>query len=215
MNILKPAFLYLFFGVVLLTACGAEQETKQSKKEELAALKETKITDSTIFENAIDAFGKQPGAVGVFDVPEMLVLSILDSASKEKLADLLIKNYALLEQDVKETGAEMNGHLGIISYTNNPANFVFEAVLCIKRMPVKQPAHAKVVVLEASKMLVFNFYGPYQNLFAAYDKIRKYCDKNDLIQSGPIREFYITDPGKEPDPEKWLTRLFLPVISMR
>jgi effector-binding domain-containing protein len=81
-------------------------------------------------------------------------------------------------------------------------------------MPKLQPKQYKIVVLEASSMLIYNFYGSYKNLFVAYDKMKRYCDKHDLLQSGPMREFYITDPEKEKDQEKWLTRVMLPVVSM-
>lgn len=214
MTSLKSISLSLVFFSVFAVSCSTESNEAANKAPALVPFKETKITDTTTFANNIEGYDPRVGVVGVFDVPEILVLSLLDSAAKKDLSDRMVANYAVLEKEMMEVGAELNGPIGLISYNNDPKNFVFETVLCIKRLPETQPKRSKIVVLEASKMLVFNFYGPYQNLFAAYDKIERHCKKNDLIQSGPIREFYITDPAKEPNPEKWLTRIFLPVISI-
>jgi effector-binding domain-containing protein len=206
-------YVVLFLSVGLITfSCAEEKKTEETVKEEIPVQQE--ITDTTTFKNDITSFNPLPGVVGVVDVPEMLVLSILDSADTKKVSSVMIDNYALLEEEMNAIGAEMNGAIGMLTYNNDVRNFKFENILCIRAFPKVQPKRCNLVVLEASKMLVYNFYGSYQNLFAAYDKIKRYCDKNDLVQTGPMREFYITDPEKEKNPEKWLTRIMLPVVSM-
>lgn len=216
MNLVKHNLLFLIFFTLIFVSCSQEEEVpvKEELPEQVQAIPEKPITDTTSFNNDFTSFGTGSGVVGVFDVPEMLVLSIMDSSDLKHVSDKVVKNYAFLEEDMKACGAEMNGPVGQITYNNNPNNFVFENVMCIRRIPNKQPKNSKIVVLEASRMLVFNFYGSYQNLFAAYDKVKRYCDKNDLIQSGPMREFYITDPAKEKNSGKWLTQLLVPVVSM-
>jgi effector-binding domain-containing protein len=213
---MKSSGPYSFVAAVVFILIGSScsNEPEPEKKETLKPAPEVKITDSTVFANNISGFSNDIGPLGVYDVPEMLVLSYMDSAALKDISSKMIKNYALLEKEMQEVGAEMNGPIGTIIYNNSVKNYKFESVLPIRKMPVRQPKHCAIVVLEASHMLVFNFYGSYQNLFAAYDKIKKYCDKNDLIQTGPMREFYITDPAKEKDPQKWLTRIMLPVIAM-
>lgn len=202
-----------FFASFLVMSCTTDKEKEVEVKEEQTPV-EQKITDTTSFANNVNIYGLSNGPAGVFDVPEMLVLSITDSAETKQVSTVLQKNFATLEEELVAIGAEVNGPIGMITYNNSLKNFKFESTLFIKRIPKIQPKRANIVVLEASKMLVYNFYGPYSNLFAAYDKIKRHCEKNDLIQSGPMREFYITDPEKEKDPAKWLTRIMLPVISM-
>jgi effector-binding domain-containing protein len=70
-------------------------------------------------------------------------------------------------------------------------------------------------VLEASDMLVYNFYGAYQDLYTAYDKVRETLKAQQLSQSGPAREFYVTDPSREKDPKNWLTRIMVPVTAAK
>ncbi|PBQ32929.1 hypothetical protein CNR22_14475 [Sphingobacteriaceae bacterium] len=200
---------------ILISSCGNENDADTEIKKQEVPVVEKKITDTTSFANNVTEFDLANGPVGVYHVPEMLVLSITDSAQTGQVSAVLQRNFATLEEEMVAVGAEVNGPIGMITYNNSLKNFKFESTLFIKRIPTVQPKRCNIVVLEASQMLVYNFYGPYSNLFAAYDKIKKYCEKNDLIESGPMREFYITDPEKEKDPAKWLTRIMLPVISMR
>lgn len=215
MNYFKHLIFFTSLVLFALSCTEAEKKTPDAEEEKTVVPAKQKITDTTTFTNDVYNFDSRPGAIGVFRIPEMLVLSILDSADKKQVSSTMIKNYAILEEDLNAINAEMNGAIGIITYNNNLNNFTFENILCIKRLPKVQPKHSKIIVLEASEMLVYNFYGSYQNLFSAYDKIKRYCNKNDLIQTGPMREFYITDPELEKNPEKWLTRIMLPVVSMR
>jgi effector-binding domain-containing protein len=39
----------------------------------------------------------------------------------------------------------------------------------------------------------------------------KYVEDNQLAANGDPYEVYVTDPGTEPNPEKWLTVLYHPV----
>lgn len=210
-------FLLLKYSPILFLALWVSSCTNEPEQQKKVEEKKTEVplTDSTIFANNVYGYKGDEGALGVYDVPEMLALSIIDSAATKDISSKLVKNYALLESDMNEIGAEMNGPIGVINYNNSLKNFKFETILLIRKMPTKQPPHCNVVILEASQMLVFNFYGSYQNLFAAYDKIKRYSEKHDLLQSGPMREFYITDPEKEKDQSKWLTRIMVPVVSMR
>lgn len=203
-------FRHIVFAVTLLSIfCSCTHEPE--KEQETLAVQ--KITDTTSFQNDVYGYGNKEGALGVFDVPEMLVLSIMDSAASVNVAKRMTENYAVLGEELTAIGAEMNGPVGMITYNNDVTNFKFENTLFIKRLPAKQPKLSKIVVLESSKMLVFNFYGSYQTLFLAYDKIRQHCTKAGLTQTGPMREFYITDPEQEKDPKKWLTRIMVPVAT--
>jgi len=59
----------------------------------------------------------------------------------------------------------------------------------------------------ASKALLINYYGPYDGNELAHIALNMYVQKNGLQMKEPIIEEYITDPGTEPDPNKWLTRI--------
>ena len=161
------------------------------------------------------SYSKEPGMIGVFDVPEMLVLSKMDSAAAKDMAFQLAKDYSVLQEDMIAIGAEMVGSPGVVNYNNDARNLKFECILVIRSMPEKQPMQSTIVALEATKMLVYNYYGPYQDLGNAYAEIRQLFTEHKLQQTGPMREFYITDPTLEKDPAKWLTRVMVPVDEVK
>lgn len=200
---------FIGFCLVFVSGCGEEQTPTHQQQKVL-----TPISDSTSFSNSVTVYNNKQGLLGLFDVPEMLVLSIMDSAHQNNVAAQMGRDYDRLQEDILLTGAEVNGPGGTINYNNRPDNFKFETIACIKRIPGKQPKYAKIVILESGPMLIFNFYGSYQNLFAAYDKLKRYCKENKLVACGPMREFYLTDPQLEKDQNKWLTRIMLPVMPI-
>jgi len=155
------------------------------------------------------------GIAGVFDVPEMLCLSRMDSAPAREIPKKVPQNFLILHKELERVGAEQDGPPGQLNYNNDTSNFKFECVVLIREMPKIQPRNCNVVILEASKMVIYNYYGPYGGLFNAYREIGEYCRKNNLVQTGPQREFYVSDPGVEKDPSKRLTRIMVPVMSTK
>jgi effector-binding domain-containing protein len=60
-------------------------------------------------------------------------------------------------------------------------------------------------------MYIYNFYGPYGDLYKSYEAIRESMKQAGLEQVGPMREFYMNASANEPDSSKWLTRIMVPV----
>jgi effector-binding domain-containing protein len=203
-------FRFILFASVtaVFFSCGNSDESQLSDKPTNDSIQDTK-------NNPIDLskVSNEPGFVGVVNIGEMLTICKMDSAPMKDVSFKVAKAFSVLEEEMNAIGATLNGSPGMITYTNDTSNFVFECVLPIKELPNKQPKVCKIIVLETSEMLIFNYYGPYQNLFSAYTKIREYSTANRLKQIGPMREFYLTDPTVEADPAKWQTRILVPVVK--
>ena len=208
-------YLYLLLVVVAtLTSCNsADQEDFSTNPKTVTT--NNKVDSLKNIPKDISQFSDKQGVAGIFNVPEMLTISKIDSAPMKDISFKMAKSYSLLQEQLNALDVKIDGSYGCIYYNNDADNFVFECIVPINKMPTKQPKNCKVVVLEADKMLIYNFYGPYQNLFASYDLIRKYLVKNKLEQVGPMREFYITDPTLEKDPLKWLTRIMVPIKEVK
>lgn len=161
--------------------------------------------------NAADA----QGIIGVFNIPEMLAMVVMDSARMQEVAEKRAQAFADIESDVALTGAQTEGSPGSIYYNNDPYNFKFECLMLIRDFPARNPLKSKVVVLEASPMVVYNHRGPYSRLSSSYGKIQQYCDSMKLVQSGPMREFYLVSPIQNNDSMSWLTRIMLPVSRLK
>lgn len=203
-NVFSFCFLVICFTLLFSSCSNDDKVVKETPK------KDSTSTKASYFWNLAN-FPATKGALGVYDVPEMLCLSIFDSAAVEAMADHYARNYAILATERDSIGIKSNGAMGVLNYNDDPRSLKFECVLLIDQMPTIQPTHSRIVVMEATKALVYNFYGDYVNLFQAYKEIREYCEKNNLMQSGPVREFYLTDSTVEPDRSKWLTQIILPV----
>jgi effector-binding domain-containing protein len=149
----------------------------------------------------------------MFDVPEMLVMSVLDSASASALGDSIGRDYALLEQEMKRNAAVREGPLGRITYGTDSSNIVFEAIALIKGIPPRRPDHAVVRKLPGGKMLIYDHYGPYTELYKGYARLQEIMERDSLLPGGPVREFFIVSPDITSDPSKFQTRLMLPVTA--
>ena len=151
--------------------------------------------------------------MGVYKVPEMLVMSVLDSVEADKVSLKVAESYSVLGNELAEIAAETTGYPGQIMYNNDPNNFRFECFIPIKKLPVLQPKRSHILTLESANMLLYNYYGPYNELYLGYDKIRTYMRENKWEQNGVTREYYITDPTVEQNQSKWLTRVMVPVTK--
>jgi effector-binding domain-containing protein len=203
---MKVFYISLSF-LILLSIFSCDDSSKAE------AIKTSNPGDTIINKNNKGNYDDVVGFAGIYDVPEMLCLSKMDSAKAKDIARKVMEDYLILEREIQRTGAIPDGPAGQINYNNDPNNFKFECIRLIKEIPSKEPRDCNIVVLEASKMVIYNYYGHYNELYKAYAEIGNYCKKHNLVQSGPQREFYITDPEAEKDPSKWLTRIMLPVFS--
>jgi len=55
--------------------------------------------------------------------------------------------------------------------------------------------------------------GPYETLGGAHHALRTWVRDHARQEAGPIWEEYVTDPGGEPAPEAWRTRVVLPLTG--
>lgn len=77
-------------------------------------------------------------------------------------------------------------------------------------IPIKDPLAikgAQSLTLPASKTITVEYYGDYQGTVAAHTAIESYMNDYGLLNNPPYIEEYVTDPGEEPDPKKWLTKI--------
>lgn len=200
--------LYLLLAIGLLTSCSSptmkenEQDAKQDSLSKEAAKR--------VYTYQLN-YGSAPGIIGVREVPEMLALCLLDSAKLKDMSAKVEEVYGFLQKDLADLDSNYTSIAGQIVYNNDSLNFKFECFQLINRAPEQQPKYSNVVILEAEQMLVYNYFGLYQNLPKAYLEVISYVKQNKLKQVGPFREYYVTDPTKEPDAKKWLTVIMLPV----
>lgn len=65
----------------------------------------------------------------------------------------------------------------------------------------------KTFEVPASKAVMVDYYGPYDNFMEVHTAIGDYIKANGLKEKAPVIEEYVTDPGTEKDSTKWLTKI--------
>jgi effector-binding domain-containing protein len=186
-------------GCTLLIVSCSSNSTKELTRE---------VKDSL---NKKQAAPVTEGMQGVQNIPSLLTLSIRDTATIENISSRVGIAYSSIQDDIKNLKLEMAGSPGVLYYTNDPKKILFECVIPISKAPTLKPKYSDVITLEPIKALVYNYYGPYNKLFTAYEKLKTYLQENKLEQIGAAREFYITDPELEKDSAKWLSKIYIPV----
>ncbi|MEM6697033.1 MAG: GyrI-like domain-containing protein, partial [Bacteroidota bacterium] len=66
----------------------------------------------------------------------------------------------------------------------------------------------KFVEIPEGKALVIDYYGYPDGSVVAHEAMDAYINANHLSTKMPVIEEYVTDPSQEPDPSKWLTRVY-------
>jgi len=69
----------------------------------------------------------------------------------------------------------------------------------------------QVGTLEGGDILKANHFGPYERLEESYIEIQKMIEDEGLESRHAHWEQYVTDPGDEPDPNKWQTDIYWPI----
>jgi AraC family transcriptional regulator len=67
--------------------------------------------------------------------------------------------------------------------------------------------------LPAGRAATLWHIGPYDKLGEAHWALRHWVEQEGLTPVGGPWEVYVTDPGQEPDPQRWKTQLFQPIAG--
>ena len=65
--------------------------------------------------------------------------------------------------------------------------------------------------LPAGRAAVLRYVGPYDGLADAYERLLGWVEERGEQPAGPHWEAYVTDPRSEPDPERRVTEIYVPL----
>lgn len=151
------------------------------------------------------------GVQGVVDFPPMTLLAVKDSANPKDISFKIGKNFGIIQENMKKGGLNFAGSPLCIYYTNEPDNFVFHAAIPVDKAPKAVDAGVEVITWSQTRCLKYNYFGSYDKMFPAYEKIKEHMKANNLTQAGAAREVYVTDPVTVSDPSQILTEIYIPL----
>ncbi len=141
---------------------------------------------------------------------EKKYLSITDTSSADKLTEKLPVLFEEISNYMNEHNLEHTAPAFTIYHQFTP-----EQVICEVAFPVNQEVKGndriRYKIMPAGKALVADFYGHYLRLQTAHRMVQEEIVRRKATQTGPSWEEYITHPAAEPDPEKWLTKVWYPI----
>ena len=116
-------------------------------------------------------------------------------------------NLGSLFGKVQAAGAEMDGMPCGLYFRMVPANNKIDMAAAIPTAEAINVKGAQTLSIPPQKALQIDFYGDYTGIGLAHDAMADYLRDRQYLQDIPIIEEYVTDPGTEPDPSKWLTQV--------
>lgn len=78
--------------------------------------------------------------------------------------------------------------------------------------PVDGDEHVASSTLPGGKAAVTWHVGPYEKLGPAYEAVMKWITERNGVPIGDAWEVYHSDPGVEPNPERWRTEVIQPYM---
>lgn len=143
-------------------------------------------------------------------VAPITYLSVDNKADITTISKVLGESYGeimttMSKQDVKQAGSVFAIYRG-----ESATNFDFSACIPVNRKPSGE-GKVQVGQLTPGKCVVAHFYGPYEKTPEGHEGIQKFLKEHSLEMTGLVWEEYVTDPGVEKDPAKWLTNIYYEV----
>lgn len=147
--------------------------------------------------------------VELIDMPEKRYVAIREEIDITGIETFFATNYAkIMEAGVQMAGGMPSG----LYYSWDMENMRTDIAAAI---PVADgttaPEGTELIEIPASKALFVDYYGDYSDMEPAHELIEKYMIENELEYVGPAIEEYVTDPGQEPNPALWNTKIYYPI----
>ncbi len=142
--------------------------------------------------------------------PSFNYASIRKTVPWLQISDEMGNLYGQISMFLQKTGSQMGGMPYSVYHSVNTDSIDLECGIPLT-IPVEGNNTIKVGNMEAHKCATHDFYGDYNNLPSVHTAIQEWLSERDIKTAGPPMEVYETDPGAEPDPSKWLTKIYYPI----
>lgn len=151
--------------------------------------------------------------VKVVPLPLRHFIALRSKTPMAELAATYARNLPKVYQAVQQHGLEMGGMPCGLYYTWDESKGETDAAQAI---PVRVPKRLdgfQSITLEQEEALLIEHYGSYDGLGGAHRAMEAHIKWHGLEAAVPAIEEYVTDPEKEPDTSKWLTRVYYPLAA--
>jgi len=117
------------------------------------------------------------------------------------------QNLGAIFQKVQSEGLTMKGMPCVLFFKYDHTNKTTDMAAAIPVNEEKTIKDLTSITIEDRPAIVVDYYGKYEEPGKAHDAIDAYMADHALLMDAPAIEEYLTDPLKEKDPSKWLTKV--------
>ncbi len=149
--------------------------------------------------------------VRIAPLPIRHFVALRSQIPMSELAAVYARNLPKVYQAVQQHGLEMAGMPCGLYFTWDESKGETDAAQAIPVATPKAIDGFELISLEQEEALLIEHYGSYEGLGAAHEAMEAHIEMHKLEMAVPAIEEYVTDPEKEPDTAKWLTRVYYPL----
>ncbi len=142
---------------------------------------------------------------------DLWFLSIRDTVNQVEMNNIHGKILATINQYTDERGIELNTTPLVIYHFWSDTLIDIEVGIPVEDSTILGNDLIKMNKIKSTNVVTAVHYGAYDRLPETYFGINEWMRKNKVIVTGPPWESYITDPGTEPNPDKWQTAIYFPI----
>ncbi|MFN8220407.1 MAG: GyrI-like domain-containing protein [Fimbriimonadales bacterium] len=149
------------------------------------------------------------GNYEIVDVPEMAALVRRATCANTQIGPAISRLYG--EIMAGNPDAELEGPPCLFYLRWGPENCDIEAALPVAPTTIPAPG-TELKTYPACRAVTTEHVGSYEGLAQAWMNLWSHITASKLDAVGTPWDCYVTDPGEEPDPNQWVTELYVPVI---
>lgn len=147
------------------------------------------------------------GAISITMVESMDALAVRSVVGMDGIAEAMGQAFGKI---MPLAGNKMAGAPFAIWYQWEGETFEFDNCIAVSS-PVAGSGDVKSIKTYGGKAVMATHTGAYETTNYTWEAIGAYLAENGLQSTANPYEVYLTDPGQEPDPSKWVTELYWPI----
>ena len=148
-----------------------------------------------------------------FKVEEMMpqpALAIRETAAMAEIPAKMQECFCALGQYIGERSVPVAGPPFALYHSWSDAATVMDVGFPVPPGTVGE-GRIQAITLPGGRIATGTHIGPYDKIADSYNAMMEWMKAQSLTPAGHMWETYLTDPQMEPDPAKWVTRMFWPV----
>ena len=140
------------------------------------------------------------------------IVGIRTKAQMAKLGEVMGQLFGELHGHIVQAGQVPAGMPLSIYHSMEAGEVDLECAIPVSG-PVTGTDRIRPGELPAGRAATVTHHGPYENLKETWGALLAWVGAQGLQPAAAPWEVYVTDPGAEPDPSKWRTDIFFPVLG--